>query len=228
MQLKLLGLVSLLAGIAISASSNTYDAQKPFGAFRNEFQKLKKALKKADIIDGVVDDFDPKCHIVPSYIDGKKERAVALGNRFKEAITEEQPRIKISCNGLPDTGLTVALTDPDAPSHENPEWSEMCHWISIIHSSPDVNSNIQTLDITTTGSDMVDLVEYKAPGPPPKTGYHRYVFLLLSGDNTNLTAPAERKHWGTDKTKHGVRDWAAKEGLTVIGANWFVEKNKKQ
>jgi hypothetical protein len=27
---------------------------------------------------------------------------------------------------------------------------------------------------------------------------------------------------------HGVRDWAKKEGLQVIGANYFIEKNKKQ
>jgi hypothetical protein len=52
--------------------------------------------------------------------------------------------------------------------------------------------------------------------------------VLLEGDNTNLTAPSDRQHWGTDKTRHGVRDWAQKEGLKVIGANYFVEKNKKQ
>jgi phosphatidylethanolamine-binding protein (PEBP) family uncharacterized protein len=68
----------------------------------------------------------------------------------------------------------------------------------------------------------------KPPGPPPKTGYHRYVFLLLEGDNSNLTAPEDRQHWGTGKERHGVRDWAKREGLEVIGANYFVEKNKKQ
>jgi len=104
----------------------------------------------------------------------------------------------------------------------------MCHWIATIHPSPNINPNTNILDLATTGSEIVDLVEYKAPGPPPKTGYHRYVFLLLAGDNTNLTAPSERQHWGTNKTEHGVRDWAKKEGLQVIGANWFIEKNKKQ
>jgi hypothetical protein len=27
------------------------------------------------------------------------------------------------------TGLTLALTDPDAPSKKDPKWGEMCHWI---------------------------------------------------------------------------------------------------
>jgi phosphatidylethanolamine-binding protein (PEBP) family uncharacterized protein len=68
----------------------------------------------------------------------------------------------------------------------------------------------------------------KPPGPPSKTGYHRYVFLLLEGDNSNLTAPEDRQHWGMEKERHGVRDWAKREGLEVIGANYFIEKNKKQ
>jgi hypothetical protein len=54
------------------------------------------------------------------------------------------------------------------------------------------------------------------------------VFLLLEGNNTNLTAPEDRQHWGTGKKRHGVRDWAKTEGLEVIGANFFIEKNKKQ
>lgn len=68
----------------------------------------------------------------------------------------------------------------------------------------------------------------KAPGPPPKTGFHRYVFVLLEGNNTNLEAPEERQYWGFGKEGHGVRDWAEKQGLDVVGANWFVQKNKKQ
>jgi hypothetical protein len=54
------------------------------------------------------------------------------------------------------------------------------------------------------------------------------VFLLLEGDNSNLTAPVDRKHWGFGEKGHGVRDWAKKEGLSVIGANFFYAKNKRQ
>lgn len=75
---------------------------------------------------------------------------------------------------------------------------------------------------------LTEVVKYKAPGPPPKTGYHRYVFLLLEGDNTNLTAPADRQHWGFGEKGHGVKDWAEQEGLDTIGGNYFIEKNEKQ
>lgn len=87
-------------------------------------------------------------------------------------------------------------------------------WANLYPLSPYLTNHSLTLD--------------KPPGPPPKTGYHRYIFILLEGETTNLTAPDDRQHWGTGKQGHGVRDWAKKEGLKVIGANYFIEKNKKQ
>lgn len=63
-----------------------------------------------------------------------------------------------------------------------------------------------------------ELIEYLAPSPPPKTGKHRYVFVLLVGtEGRNLTKPEERPHWGYGKVRHGVRDWAEENGLSVVG-----------
>jgi phosphatidylethanolamine-binding protein (PEBP) family uncharacterized protein len=73
-----------------------------------------------------------------------------------------------------------------------------------------------------------EMEEYLPPGPPPKTGAHRYVFVLLEGDTSNLKAPADRRHWGYDKPRHGVRDWAEENGLTVVGANFFFAQDKQQ
>lgn len=67
---------------------------------------------------------------------------------------------------------------------------------------------------------------WKAPGPPPKTGKHRYIFLLFAPtngttDRLNLTKPEDRQHWGTGKERHGVRDWAINNGLAPVGkAPW--------
>ena len=82
----------------------------------------------------MIDNFEAKCFVAPYY--GKKERPVALGNIFKEPKTKEKPVLKIYCPHIKSTpGLTIALTDPDAPSRDNPKWSEMCHWIAIIPTS---------------------------------------------------------------------------------------------
>lgn len=136
-----------------------------------------------------------------------------------------------------DKGLgpfTIILTDPDAPSRKNPKWSEMCHWIAAL-STP-----VQSPTTTTSSAvsfemppymevgSPIDILPYEAPGPPPKTGYHRYVFLLFSGDNTNLTVPTNRRHWGLGKKGMGVKEWAKMQGLQAVGANFFYARDKKQ
>jgi hypothetical protein len=87
-------------------------------------------LKDANIIDQVVDNFTPKCFVELYYAD--KEKRVTLGNKLNRKDTKEKPYMMIFCPNVKETtGLTIVLTDPDAPSRENPKWGEMCHWISI-------------------------------------------------------------------------------------------------
>ncbi|EPE36285.1 PEBP-like protein [Glarea lozoyensis ATCC 20868] len=212
--------------ITLFANYTIADQQKILTHGDGGFGVIKKALSKAKIIPQVLDDFTPKCFVVPSYSTGKRELPVALGNHFKTSTTKSRPSLRLYCPEMSQTeGLTIALTDPDAPSRDDPKWSEMCHWISVVPVPEPLSYWDFSIDEDAFGE---ELMEYKPPGPPAKTGYHRYVFVLLEGDNTNLTAPSDRQHWGTDKKRHGVRDWANREGLKVIGANYFVEKNKKQ
>jgi len=212
----------LFATSSLCASVAAADSQKTLQQPHQKFSDIKEALKKAAIISDVVDEFEPKCVVVPHY--GKKHRAVDLGNKFKQKQTEDRPSVHIHCPDMNATpGLTLALTDPDAPSRDNPKWSEMCHWIGIATARSDPSLESEMDDNTE-----FELIKYKPPGPPAGTGYHRYVFLVLEGPNLNLTLPEDRQHWGMGKAGNGVREWAKKEGLKVIGANFFLEKNKKQ
>jgi phosphatidylethanolamine-binding protein len=112
----------------------------------------------------------------------------------------------------------VTLTDPDAPSRDNPKWSEMCHFIAaglpLSSSDGDSCAEIRL-------ADLEDIMPYKAPGPPPETGKHRYVFLVFAAkngttDRLHLSKPADRQHWGFGEG-HGVRDWALENGLWPVG-----------
>jgi phosphatidylethanolamine-binding protein (PEBP) family uncharacterized protein len=138
--------------------------------------------------------------------------------------------------------FVVTLTDPDAPSRENPEWSEMCHWImtGAVISQEQVfilplpeSGLIENTEEALSASTSSDIVEYKPPGPPPKTGKHRYVFLLLTPKNgsteeLHLSKPKDRQHWGTGKEGGGVRNWAQENGLVPIAANFIYSQNEKQ
>lgn len=154
--------------------------------------------------------------------------------------------------------FTLILTDPDALSRKHPVKSEMCHWIvtnltgtlgnenewppfeRYIEDTDEANDNYFA-DFDRFQDDEVieplkkkdkslpgEVESYFPPAPPKKTGPHRYVFVLLEGDVTSLTPPKERPHWGYGKERHGVRDWAAENDLTIVGANFFYSQNKKQ
>ncbi|KAH6670705.1 putative carboxypeptidase Y inhibitor [Halenospora varia] len=228
---------SFLVAIATFTSLNALALadQQVLNQDQGGFNEIKKALSKAGIIGDVIDDFQPKCFVVPFF--GKKDQyPVSLGNIFKKKTTKHRPSMKIYCPYInTTTGLTVALTDPDAPSKEHPKWGENCHWLAVVtglHPDPDgqlyAELNFEDKYSAKDDKDKYEFMKYQPPGPPPKTGYHRYVFVLLEGDNTNLTAPRGRHRWGYDKQRSGVRDWAKEEGLEVVGANFFLERNKKQ
>jgi hypothetical protein len=112
-----------------------FEKSKPIRRIHTSHKPLissPTSLKKADIIGQVVDDFQPKCFVAPFY--GKKQKSVAYGNKFKQSKTKHKPTVQIYCPNMKSTpGLTLALTDPDAPSRDNPKWGEMCHVRDVFH-----------------------------------------------------------------------------------------------
>jgi len=138
---------------------------------------------------------------------------------------------------IPLNNLVIALTDPDAPARDDPKWSEMAHWLAIgvpmnLTTLPDAHKLSGDKDKVPTHG-LVDILPYKPPGPPPKTGKHRYVFVAFSPLNgtsepLHLTVPKDRRHWGFEGERKGVRQWAAENGLVPVGANFVYAQNSKQ
>lgn len=143
----------------------------------------------------------------------------SLGNTLKPTKLQDAPTITLRSGPgtcAANTTYTVALTDPDAPSRDDPKWSEFCHWIATGVTVPGAGGCALSL--------AGDVMPYKAPGPPAKTGKHRYVFVVFApADGTpgplDLTKPADRKHWGYDYEgeRVGVRRWSQENGLVPIG-----------
>ena len=188
------------------------------------------------------------------------KKAIAdLGNSIKPKKAKKQPSIALfdvvpsfsnNYNGpvkpLNDKiQLTIALTDPDAPSAQDPEWSQICHWIATDVQLSPAASNIDADEDedededgdgrSTTASSkhkhpsspsLTEIIPYKAPGPPPSTGSHRYVFVALAPLNAtteklNLSVPKDRKRWGFEGERAGLREWARENGLGVVGKFLF-------
>lgn len=190
---------------------------------------IRDTLLANEIIGDVLDDFEPSYYIDLVY--PKYHETVSLGNDIPVSAVQNRPVFTFhalnptAVDTAKNSTFTLILTDPDAKSRDNPKWSEMCHWILTNLTSPTPEPPPPSPKITKKDG---ELKGYKPPGPPPKTGAHRYVFVLLQGDSSNIKAPKKRKHWGYGKVRHGVRDWAAENDLVVVGANFFFAENEKQ
>ena len=195
----------------------------------------------------VLDAFLPTFSVSVYY--PKTQSHVKLGNTLLPSAVSSSPNVLIhqlsSSEKLTSTPTiranvtyTLALTDPDATSHADPVKGEMCHWIvtgmSLPKSSSDQtvlipsshvgfrNIDLNNQDISI--SNVTELISYLPPSPPPKTGFHRYVFVMLASAASDdrhieqgLKKPKERPHWGYGKVGKGVRRWAKENGLVVVG-----------
>lgn len=236
----------LLAYLALAARLAQVHAAPPgqqvFG-FRQGTEITSKdvrgALKDAEIIPTVIDDFVPSLTLDAEW-SSKKEHA-SLGNTIKPKKLQDAPSVSlhdpsgssIFCRS--SISYVIALTDPDAPSRDDPKWSEMCHWIAVGASLKQASGSEGGCgNLHLNGLD--DIMPYKAPGPPAKTGKHRYVFLAFAPENGTTetlhpSKPSDRQHWGYktgDGETKGVRDWAKENGLVPVAANFIYAKSKKQ
>lgn len=162
-----------------------------------------------------------------------KKAAADLGNTIKPKKAKKEPLVHF-LDTVPGANsdklstlnsgiqLTVALTDPDAPSRDNPKWSQICHWIATdVHLSTNGDDDF-LLGTHKEHQTLTEIMPYKPPGPPPKTGKHRYVFVALAPTNgtterLNLSTPKDRQHWGFEGERAGLREWARENGLGVVG-----------
>ncbi|MCJ1308837.1 hypothetical protein MMC25_002492 [Agyrium rufum] len=173
---------------------------------------------------------------------------VSLGNVISPSNTTSPPVIAISPLSAPalphaptrtltgNVTYTLVLSDPDATSRAEPTKGQMCHWILsglTLASTEDedglVKLNFDQILHETSQSDHGDMtsasveeiVEYLPPSPPPRTGNHRYVFVLLAGLNKGSAGkpspPSDRPHWGYGKIGAGVKEWAKENNLVVVG-----------
>ncbi|RGP61086.1 hypothetical protein FLONG3_10641 [Fusarium longipes] len=214
--------------LAAQLANVTCREQHVFGPSQHDLDGIRDKLLEAEIIPTVIDDFPPALGLRASW----KRDSADLGNTLKPGHLKKSPSIhldKVESDSSLETLLkkhatfVLVLTDPDAPSRDDPKWSEFCHWIattSISHSKKSKHH-------------LKSLVKYKAPAPPPKTGKHRYVFFAFVAANgttekLHLTKPKARKHWGSEDSGHGVREWAHQNGLAPVAANFIYAENEEQ
>lgn len=160
---------------------------------------------------------------------------MALGNSLKPKAVQSEPIFNIYTSDITptrtlksNTTYTLVLTDPDATSRSEPIKAQMCHWIAtnitLPFASIDLCQELSLFPLVAKSGDssIQELMPYLPPAPPPKTGYHRYVFVLLAPadgeeESQGLKKPKDRPHWGYGKIGAGVKEWAEENDLVAVG-----------
>ncbi|AET37319.1 YbhB/YbcL family Raf kinase inhibitor-like protein Ecym_1061 [Eremothecium cymbalariae DBVPG len=177
--------------------------------------------------------FESKGHLVLEYRSEGSSLPVTLGNTLEVSQTQEVPSILFVADKedsiKKEDLFTVVMTDPDAPSRKDHQWSEYCHYIQ-------GNVRLSSDDGVSYGIGEGDvLVKYLGPGPPAGTGPHRYVWLLYKQPEGRwltqedvVAASSSRKNWGwTDvEPPVGVDRWAGEKNLELMAVNFFLAESR--
>ncbi|KAG2032656.1 phosphatidylethanolamine-binding protein [Suillus americanus] len=182
-------------------------------------------LKDNGIIPDVIPidpPFHPKALLVVIF---PTSQEALLGNTLTKTDTTDEPTVLFTpvLNVTGEPTYTLVMTDPDAPSRENPKFREWRHWVVTgVKASP--TSTVEMDDLAAQLTKPA-VTPYYPPTPPPGTGKHRYVILLYQEPNADFLIPAdapERKNEPANRKNWNSAEFADKYGLKLVGVNYFV------
>lgn len=177
----------------------------------NNFRVLARTMSsiaKSFETHMVVPDVVPKAPQALLSVKYPSGAEVAEGNVLTPTMVKDIP--SVSWDASPDQFYTLAMTDPDAPSRQDPKFREWHHWLV---------ANIPGNNVAAGEN----LSQYVGSGPPQGTGLHRYVFLVyqqpgkLSFDEPRLTNRS-----GDNRGKFSIANFAKKYNLgDPIAGNFY-------
>ena len=134
---------------------------------------------------------------------------VKAGNELTPTQVKDPPT-HVSWASEPGVLYTLCMTDPDAPSRQNPRYREWHHWLVV---------NIPENRI----ADGKVLSHYVGSGPPKGTGLHRYVYLVFKQPGTlNTDEKVLSNRSGDNRGNFKIRAFAKKYGLgNPVAGNFY-------
>uniref|UniRef100_A0A0N4ZIC6 Phosphatidylethanolamine-binding protein n=1 Tax=Parastrongyloides trichosuri TaxID=131310 RepID=A0A0N4ZIC6_PARTI len=134
------------------------------------------------------------CDVPKNVLTVKYENCtVEYGKELTPTQVKDKPDVVYDGNS--SSYYTLLMTDPDAPSREDPKFGEVKHWLVM---------NIPGSDV----SKGEEIAEYVGSGAPQGTGLHRYIFLLYK-QPSKIDTDSEIK--ANRFTRNGRFNWNVKE-----------------
>lgn len=200
---------TMVTGIRDHSLSDIHVVISDYPSQRLGFNSWPQVMESSQIIPDIIDS-SPVSVIEIRYGSGA---TVEMGKELTPTQVKDRPT-HVTWPVESGALYTLIMTDPDAPSRDDPKIREVKHWLVV---------NIPGTDIESGTT----LAAYIGSGPPEGTGLHRYVFLVFkqSGplDVSGEVHISETSVEGRIEFK--TRDFAAKYGLgQAIAGNFYQAK----
>lgn len=193
-----------------------------------KYSSTKLAMEEHCVVPDVISCV-PQEVVTVCYTSGA---SVEQGNVLTPTLVKDQPTIAWKAD--PGALYTLCLTDPDAPSRTDPIYREWHHWLVGNIPGCDVSKgevNCLNKNIQKTENCFIQyyllylkvLSAYIGSGPPPKTGLHRYVFLVYK-QSGKLTFDEKRlpNNSGDDRGGFKIAAFAKKYNLgDPVAGNFY-------
>ncbi|GAA5826906.1 hypothetical protein JCM11251_002154 [Rhodosporidiobolus azoricus] len=138
--------------------------------------------------------------------------SIAPGSTYQVSETQQEPSVTFqAAPEKPESKYVVVLADPDAPSKEEPGMSPFLHFA--------------LADVVPGQAAGQTLVSYMGPAPPPKTGRHRYVFLVYQQPVDHVPELGVEPD---ARPKFDLAGFVKRNELELVGATYFFAQNTEQ
>ncbi|KAH8792264.1 phosphatidylethanolamine-binding protein [Flagelloscypha sp. PMI_526] len=182
---------------------------------------LTQTLKTANVIPGILPEFEPKFSLNVTFSDGI---TLDTGATIKKSNTASEPKWSISgatAEELKGKAFAIFLVDPDAPKPEEPTVSQVIHF---------AQTDFVVQEDLTLSSTAAPLTPYHGPNPPAISSAHRYIPVIYEQASGlgSIKAPADFPTDWSDVMKRlffNVNEFSSKvEGqLVLASANlWYT------
>ncbi|KAI1169528.1 PEBP-like protein [Nemania sp. FL0916] len=180
---------------------------------------LATSLAKADLVPGsaatlIPDGFRPTTQLGVRFA-GKD---VELGTFLRAGECKQAPTLTFApeASASADATYSFILTDPDAPTPDDPKFAFWRHWVlsGLRPQSTDANA------ATAVGAS--ELTAYLGPGPKDDSKPHRYLFLLYrEPKGLRLSKTDVGGEEFVQRRSFKPAEFAERNGLSLVGVNWM-------
>ncbi|KAI0458311.1 phosphatidylethanolamine-binding protein [Xylaria acuta] len=176
---------------------------------------LTASLAKANLVPGSAAGLIPKGFRPTAKLDVSfGEKAVELGTFLRAGECKQAPTIAFAPEaGAPESAsYSFILTDPDAPTPDEPKFAFWRHWVL---------SGLRPKSVDGAAAPS-QLTAYLGPGPKDDSKPHRYLFLLYrEPKGLSLSKGDVGGEEFVQRRSFKPAEFAERHGLRLVGVNWM-------